>query len=146
MTDVWPENAPGVVRFPSGARIRGRSLATEPVYDPEVGIYLAACRPGETPWPAAWIRWPDFWLPDDPEALADALWQGLRRAHDERVEIGCRGGLGRTGTALACAAVMDGVDPEIAVDFVRRQYHAHAAETPWQRAFVRRFGRYRFAV
>jgi len=34
------------------------------------------------------------------------LW---RRAETERVEVACTGGRGRTGTALACMAVLDGV-------------------------------------
>jgi len=55
------------------------------------------------------------------------------------VETACAGGVGRTGTALACIAVLDGVPAEQAVDFVRGHYHRRAAETPWQRRFVARF-------
>jgi protein-tyrosine phosphatase len=61
----------------------------------------------------------------------------LERARSERVEIACGGGLGRTGTALACLAVLDGVPPGEAVAFIREQYHPRAVETPWQRRFVR---------
>jgi protein-tyrosine phosphatase len=56
------------------------------------------------------------------------------------VELACGGGVGRTGTALACLAVLDGVPADEAVDYVRRHYHPSAVETPWQRRFVRRFG------
>jgi protein-tyrosine phosphatase len=56
------------------------------------------------------------------------------RAAYERVEVACSGGLGRTGTALACLAVLDGVPAGDAVAFVRGQYHPRAVETPWQRA------------
>lgn len=135
----WPQIAPGVVRFPSGARIRGRALATDPVYDPDFGIYLAARPPRDVAWPYEWVMWRDFWLPDDSAALAAALGQGLVRAQRQRVEIACFGGLGRTGTALACAAVIDGLPAGDAVDFVREQYHPNAVQTPWQRRFVRRF-------
>ncbi|WP_285502026.1 hypothetical protein [Streptomyces sp. NBRC 13847] len=57
----------------------------------------------------------------------------------ERVEVACAGGRGRTGTALACLAVLDGVPAALAVQFVRRNYEAHAVETPWQKRYVRRF-------
>lgn len=57
----------------------------------------------------------------------------------ERVEIACGGGRGRTGTALAALAVLDGVPAEEAVEFVRRHYDRHAVETPWQRRYVSRF-------
>lgn len=66
--------------------------------------------------------------------------EAWERAARERVEIACGGGRGRTGTALACLAVLDGVPAEDAVDFVRRNYDRHAVETPWQRRYVRRFG------
>jgi protein-tyrosine phosphatase len=62
------------------------------------------------------------------------------RAAGERVEIACGGGRGRTGTALACLAVLDGVPGEGAVAYVRRHYDRHAVETPWQRRYVRSFG------
>lgn len=61
------------------------------------------------------------------------------RAEDERVEVVCSGGRGRTGTALACLAVLDGVRAERAVAFVRERYDARGIETPWQRRFVARF-------
>jgi protein-tyrosine phosphatase len=67
------------------------------------------------------------------------LREAWEAAVDRRVEVACGGGFGRTGTALACLAVLDGVDPAHAVDFVRAGYLRHAVETPWQRRFVRRF-------
>lgn len=57
----------------------------------------------------------------------------------ERVEIACGGGRGRTGTALACLAVIDGVPANRAVAFVRQHYAPHAIETPWQKRYVARF-------
>jgi len=73
--------------------------------------------------------------------LAD-LWQ---RAVSERVEVACNGGRGRTGTALACLAVPDGVPASNAVRYVRRHYDLRAVETPGQRRFVDRFQRSRLA-
>ena len=55
------------------------------------------------------------------------------------VEIACAGGHGRTGTALACLAVLDGVPSRAAVCYVRAHYAARAVETPGQRRFVARF-------
>ena len=71
--------------------------------------------------------------------LRDALGAVLVRSADERVEVACRGGTGRTGTALACLAVLDGVPPDQAVGYVRAHYRPHAVETRAQRAFVERF-------
>jgi protein-tyrosine phosphatase len=87
------------------------------------------------------LRWPDFWLPRDRAYAREVLTEAWTKAAapDERVEIACGGGRGRTGTALACLAVLDGVPPDEAVDFVRRHYDRHAVETPWQRTYVRRF-------
>ncbi|MGQ4447278.1 protein phosphatase, partial [Streptomyces griseus] len=61
------------------------------------------------------------------------------RAPGSRVEVACGGGMGRTGTALACLAVLDGVPADEAVAFVRAGYHPRAVETPWQRRYVRNF-------
>jgi len=49
------------------------------------------------------------------------------------------GGRGRTGTALACLAVLDGVPPREAVAYVREHYEPRAAETPSRRRYVTRF-------
>jgi protein-tyrosine phosphatase len=65
------------------------------------------------------------------------LREAWERAAGERVEVACGGGRGRTGTALACIAVLDGVPPDEAVAWVRARYDKHAVETPWQKRFVR---------
>lgn len=54
-------------------------------------------------------------------------------AVEERVEIACAGGRGRTGTALACLAALDGVPACEAVAYVREHYDPRAVETLWQR-------------
>jgi protein-tyrosine phosphatase len=79
-------------------------------------------------------------VPADPAYAKTVLIEALRRAGDERVEIACHGGRGRTGTALACLAVLDGVPAAEAVAFVREHYHRGAVEMPWQRRFILRFG------
>ena len=85
------------------------------------------------------MKWPDFRLPADPAQFAAALREAWVRAEEERVEFACGGGKGRTGTALACLAVLDGVPAAEAVEYVRANYSSHAVETPWQRKFVERF-------
>jgi hypothetical protein len=61
------------------------------------------------PWPSRWLLWQDFRLPADDVAARDAFEQVLERADVLRVEVACAGGIGRTGTALACLAILDGI-------------------------------------
>ncbi len=138
---AWEAGGAGVLRLPSGRLVRGRGLR-EPMpsgHPPAFGVYLLGSPPPEFGWTSRWIRWPDFRLPADPAAAEEALREAWRRAAAERVEIACGGGRGRTGTALACLAVLDGVPAAEAVAFVRAGYHPRAVETPWQKRFVRRF-------
>lgn len=128
----------GVLRLPSGRLVRGRGLSRPlpagPV--PAFAVYLLGHEPPPVPWEARWLRWPDFWLPSDRTAAADALREAWARARIERVEIACTSGYGRTGTALACLAVLDGVPSRKAVAYVRERYVVRAVETPWQRRYV----------
>lgn len=57
----------------------------------------------------------------------------------QHVEVGCLGGHGRTGTALACLAVLAGHPAGDAVAWVRSGYCAKAVETPGQEAFIAAF-------
>jgi protein-tyrosine phosphatase len=91
------------------------------------------------PWDSRWLRWPDFRLPSSRTQAQALLSEAWSRAESERVEVACGGGRGRTGTALACLAVLDGVPAAEAVPFVRRHYDPRAVETPWQRRYVQRF-------
>lgn len=80
----------------------------------------------------------DFGLPD-PAALRatlDALRAAMAAEPERLFYVGCRAGLGRTGTILACLAAESGVagDP---VAWVRAQHDPRAIETAAQEAFVR---------
>ncbi len=134
----WADGA-GLVELPGGARVRGRRLGL-PASPADRAVVLGS---GPLPpWPTRRVRWPDFWIPlDRADALA-ALTEALDRARaGERVEVACHGGIGRTGTALAALAVLDGLPAADAVRWVRERYHPRAVETPWQRRWLRSLGR-----
>ncbi|MBO1330581.1 protein-tyrosine phosphatase family protein [Streptomyces sp. VRA16 Mangrove soil] len=138
---TWDADAPGVLRLPSGRLVRGRGLRAPAPTGPEptYGVYLLGHRPPPVDWEFTWLRWPDFRLPADRRQARSVLADVWRRSADERVELACAGGRGRTGTALACLAVLDGVPAREAVAYVRRHYDPRAVETPWQKGYVRKF-------
>ncbi|MFE4692746.1 protein-tyrosine phosphatase family protein [Streptomyces sp. NPDC056749] len=141
MTETWDPAGAGVLRLPTGRLVRGRGLR-HPLPagpDPALTVHLLGSPPSPVTWESAWLRWPDFRLPADRAAARSVLTEAWSRAPAERVEVACGGGRGRTGTALACLAVLDGVPAEEAVAYVRRNYHPRAVETPWQRRYVVRF-------
>ncbi|HEX6498834.1 MAG TPA: protein-tyrosine phosphatase family protein [Micromonosporaceae bacterium] len=141
MIETWSADAPGVLRLPSGRLVRGRGLG-RPLPDgptPDFAVYLFGRQPPPVAWEATWVRWPDMWLPRSGTDLRRALDEVWRRAPTQRVELACWGGIGRTGTALACLAIIDGVPAKEAVGYVRAHYHERAVETLWQWWYVRRF-------
>jgi hypothetical protein len=140
---MWSEQQ-GVMTLPSGRQIRGRALQNPlPQGDlPDVGLYLCGWRsrfPGLISWEYRTLVWPNFWLPKDRQEARRVYRELWERSATERVEVACFGGRGRTGTALACVAILDGVSPNKAVDFVRVNYHPKAVETPGQRRYVGSF-------
>jgi protein-tyrosine phosphatase len=130
------------VAFPDGTQVRAASLVARDDAEPDFGLYLDSR--WEPTWPASIVDWEDFGLPRDADAAAGQIEDAFVRAKSgSRVEIGCAGGLGRTGTALACMAVLAGVPPEGAVAWVRRNYDARAVETVEQQEWVLWFARRR---
>jgi protein-tyrosine phosphatase len=86
------------------------------------------------------IDWPDYGLPVDEAVAVNQIVTAFARAKNgERLEIGCIGGLGRTGTVLACMAILAGVPAANAVAWVRANYDVHAVETAAQEAWVLQF-------
>jgi hypothetical protein len=130
----------GAITLPDGTPVRGRgrreSLPAGPL--PQFGLYPGRPSPGWTSdWPAEWIDWPDFRTPRDSARAAAAITAAYHRARaGERVEVACGGGTGRTGTVLACMAVLAGHPAADAVGWVRRHYRPRAVETPGQRRWV----------
>jgi hypothetical protein len=141
VTGTWDPGGAGVLRLPSGRLVRGRALRRPlpPGPVPTFAVHLLGSAPPVVAWESRWLRWPDFRLPSDRALAREVLREAWERAAVERVEIACGGGRGRTGTALACLAVLDGVPADTAVAFVRRHYHPRAVETPWQKRYVSRF-------
>ena len=126
------------VTLPDGTRVRASSLADRRETDPgrDFGLYMDSR--WQPTWPADTIDWPDFGLPAAPDEAAAQIRAAFERAKaGERVEIGCLGGLGRTGTVLACMAVLAGVPAaHEAVGWVRANYNPAAVETPEQAEWV----------
>lgn len=105
---------------------------------PDYGLYLD--RLWQPPWRHGHLDWPDFGVPENAAPVIGALRSARERARaGQRVEIGCLGGHGRTGTALACLAILSGHPSHDAVNWVRTTYCASAIETPEQEAFVAQF-------
>ncbi|GAA5127304.1 protein-tyrosine phosphatase family protein [Pseudonocardia adelaidensis] len=147
----------GAIALPDGTLVRGRGRR-EPFPagpPPEFGLYLghppdrrrllprrgAEWQPG---WPAEWIHWPDFRTPRAPDVAAAQIAGAYRRAlSGERVEVACTGGTGRTGTVIACMAVLAGHPAEDAVAWTRSHYRPRAVETPGQRRFIAWFAEHR---
>lgn len=136
------------IALPDGTVVRGRGrrepLPSGPL--PTYGLYLgrpaATWRFGRRPawrpdWPADWIEWPDFRTPKDRDAAAAAIRRAFLLARaGERVEVACGGGVGRTGTVIACMAVLAGHPAADAVEWTRRNYRPRAVETRGQRRWV----------
>jgi Protein-tyrosine phosphatase len=145
------ETLRGATTLPDGTVVRGRGRHSGMPEGPrpDHGLYLGS--PPDAPrrfavrrrpvwrpeWPAEWIDWPDFRTPRDDDAAAAAIRRAylLARA-GQRVEVACGAGVGRTGTVIACMAVLAGHPAEDAVRWTREHYRPRAVETRGQRRWV----------
>jgi len=128
------------VTFPDGTLVRACPLARRDDNRSwrTFGLYLDTR--WQPDWPSEMIDWVDFGLPRAPDDAARAIRAAFGRAcAGEQVEVGCLGGLGRTGTVLACMATLAGVPAEDAVAWVRAHYDEKAVETSDQEAWVHWF-------
>jgi hypothetical protein len=128
------------VMFPDGTRVTASALCdrSRPHEVHDYGLYMD--RAWDPPWSADWIDWPDFGVPSDSaraSALIRAAFERARSGKD--IQIGCVGGLGRTGTVLACMAILAGVPARSAVTWVRAHYTSDAIETKEQEDWIARF-------
>ncbi|MFF0772105.1 protein-tyrosine phosphatase family protein [Nonomuraea wenchangensis] len=137
----------GAIRLPDGLHVRGRGLRhpLPPGPRPDFGLYLGSDRlrrrhDATLTWPHEWLDWPDFLLPRDRDLAVRRIGELRERARaGQAVEVACGGGVGRTGTVLACLAVLSGLDPAAALAWTREHHHPRAVETPWQRRWIARF-------
>ena len=128
------------VVFPDGTVVRASSIRDRVEHDPTRSFGLYLDMRWLPTWPAEVIEWPDYGVPADGDRAADQIIAAFARARrGDVVEVGCMGGLGRTGTVLACMAVLAGEPPTFAVDWVRREYNPAAVETSAQEQWVRWF-------
>ena len=127
------------VVLPDGVTVTAASFDSANPYErerpPDYGLYLDP--KWQPPWEHSHLDWPDFGVPDHPAPVLEALMVVRNRARTgQHVEVGCVGGHGRTGTALACLAALSGKPAQEAVAWVRTNYCSKAVETPEQGAFV----------
>jgi hypothetical protein len=128
------------VVFPDGTRVLASGWLQrkpgEPA--PDFGLYLD---PQWSPTgPAVLLDWPDFGVPTDAATADREIAAALTRARaGERVEVACIGGHGRTGTVLACMALLSGVPAADAVRWVRDAYCPRAVQEPSQQYWIDRF-------
>lgn len=125
----------GTVVYASSANQR---KAGEPV--PDYGLYLDRAWDPESI--ATFIPWRDYGLPEVrfDHVLATIAEHFVLAQRGWSVEVGCIGGHGRTGTVLACMAILAGTHPDDAVDYIRAHYCTHAVEADAQEWFVQWFG------
>jgi hypothetical protein len=151
-----------LITFPDGTQVYARALGSRAVGPVDFGLYAygrgrrrPSCLGALTnrltgralhggswvsPWDAEWIHWPDFGVPADSESAARDIVATFRRAQrGETVEVACFGGQGRTGTILACMAVLAGVPSNDAVEWVRANYSHKAVERDVQLRWVEWF-------
>lgn len=123
------------VTFPGGVAVRAGGKADQPgAGRSDWGIYADSCWAG---WPGCAVDWPDFGLPADDAVVAASLIEAWgRAAAGQEVFVGCLGGTGRTGTLLACLAILAGIPSDHAVAWVRSHYRRSAVETSSQERWV----------
>jgi len=80
------------------------------------------------------LNWPDMTAPTH---VRLAFWESLIKALPDHTCVSCVGSHGRTGTAMACLLVADGMDAVGAIATVREKHCKHAIETAAQEAYVK---------
>lgn len=129
-----------VVKLPDGTEIICSSQHDPKDRDdayPDFGCYMASS--WKPDWRSYWLNWNDYGLPNMSMAVVDQIVDDLLKMSREgyRVEIGCIGGHGRTGSLLALLALKAGIDdPEKAIEFVHTTYCEEAIESARQEWYI----------
>jgi hypothetical protein len=128
------------VIFPDGTRVLASGWLQRKIGEPapDFGLYLD---PQWAPsWPAVMLDWPDFGVPRDRDTADAQIRAAFERARaGQKVEVACIGGHGRTGTVLACMAILAGVPADAAVEWVRSTYCRRAVQEPSQQYWIERY-------
>jgi protein-tyrosine phosphatase len=82
---------------------------------------------------------PDQGTPEQSEAIDLVRWCREATQRGESVVVTCLGGLGRSGTVVACCLVAAGMTPDAAIVAVRAARGPRALETAGQERFVAAF-------
>jgi Protein-tyrosine phosphatase len=129
------------VTFPDGTTVFGLNIDDRRGDDrpPDFGLYLD--RAWKPTWDATVIDWDDFeGSPPSKPLLFKEIERAFRKAQSRKwVEVGCLAGIGRTGTALACMAVISGVSADESVCWIRHYYDPYAVEGEEQESLIAEF-------
>lgn len=136
MTDVALPDADGTVVYCSASTdVRGR------VNRPDYAVYLANSWTAQSI--STFVPWEDYGTPYVAwRAVREVVEDWYRRAlAGQKVEVGCMGGHGRTGTFLAAVVMLadPNMTPEGAVAWVRKHYCHKAVEDASQKYWLRWF-------
>lgn len=108
---------------------------------PDFGLYLDGL--WKPMGPAYLLGWQDYGLPYNWTLAAQMIYEVYYKAVTGKwIEVGCIAGHGRTGTVLACMAVLAGLSAPDAVNYVRNKYCNNAMETIDQEWWVSWFEAY----
>ena len=127
--------------LPGGGRVRASASyhRDENVPERAWGLYMDPY--WAATWPSRFVPWHNLGVPHDFDEAVEAIYEAHKILTDGGlVEVGCQGGIGRTGVVIACFAIIDGVEPTLAVGWVRERYLVKAVETPIQEWWVEWFG------
>lgn len=128
------------LRLPDATKILGSGCFVRTTDDevPDFGLY--AYEGWRPTWPAAFIEWVDFGLPVDTPMASRLIVEAFDRARSgQTVEVGCHAGNGRTGTIIACMAILAGTAASDAVEWTKSNYCLHAIDTWEQERWVEVF-------
>lgn len=129
------------VTLPNGVKVYASSYHARQATDnhPDYGVYLDRIW-NPYSYPSLFLPWQDYGLPEvSDQRLTESIdWILDKASEGIKVEIGCIGGHGRTGTLLALLVIeTSDLTPKEAVDWVRENYCKEAIESDDQEHFVR---------
>lgn len=126
------------VTFPDGTQVlaSGWLARGADAWKPDFGLYLdPSWQPVD--WSHVLLDWPDFGIPPETDVAVEAIRAAFDRAQrGQAVEVACVGGHGRTGTVLACMAILAGIRVTEAVAWVRAAYCERAVQEPSQQYWL----------